>query len=191
MTQLTRKILVVDHELTMTEDLPAGCTREIIEFGWCWLDTLDLTISEPLSVFVRPQQGKKTVGENLRLLTGITWEDLKSAPPLDGACNHLIEHGTRQHGSMAWGLDISRMPHYLEQHALLTGRTQPKNPYGEHTINLQLLVAAIRGKGVLPSLRDTVNSLDIKWPERRHRAGADAWVTAHVAARVLQLGRKF
>lgn len=164
------KIFVVDLELT-TCDYP-----EIIEIGICDIDVESLKISKGLSIFVRPDNSRPDA--YCTQLTGITWDNIKTAPPLVGACNKLIKKmGTKNRTWASWGAgDLIGLKNECD-------RKNIPFPFGNNYIDISNLYSIVLNNSKRVNLQKAICSLNSDFVGRPH-SGVDDAINA---ARILKI----
>lgn len=102
---------VADIKTIVALDIEATCwdngqgqgeqVSEIIEIGAVKIDIATLTVLDSFQTFVRPVAS--TISPFCTSLTSIVWDDVKQAPPLQGAANNLVKFGSRNCLFATWG----------------------------------------------------------------------------------------
>jgi inhibitor of KinA sporulation pathway (predicted exonuclease) len=145
--------LTLDLELTMKED--GAISPEIVSVGVALYSNFGIVCA--LNQFVRPKN-RANVGPNLEKLTRITWEDLKSAPPLIGAFNILSKKFPfKQFPTFCWGHDGEFIQN-LEREGRI-------NSFFKHSpVNYATVYNVLRRRSNPISLENALkdNGLDIK-----------------------------
>jgi len=178
------KLIVVDIECTcweMKNIRPPNPDMEIIQIGACFLNLETLEIEDPMSIYVRPQFTSPS--EYCTALTGITWDDVKGAPPLQGACNILKKKfGTMSRIWGSWG-DSDREHFEMECHL-----KKFNYPFWKAHVNLCYLFSMLHNYGEKISLPEAVERSGLEWEGTEHDGKDDAVMTAKITA---QLFSKF
>jgi inhibitor of KinA sporulation pathway (predicted exonuclease) len=168
------KILVVDSEHTCYDnnDFPYGEKSDIIQIGWCWLLLPALEITKPQMLYVKPTRSQ--ISDYCTDLTGITYKQVKSAPPLAQVCQTLINnHGTRSRPWFTWGFDMPDLKQECEE-------LGANFPFSESYHNAQDLASICLGVPLRTSLKSALSLLNLSFEGRHHQAPDDAYNTAKI-----------
>ena len=175
------KLLVVDLEATCWEDNKASKEpMEIIEVGFCLIDMVDYTISDPQSIIVKPLKSK--VSKFCTDLTGHTQEEVDKGVSLKAAGKILKEvFKSKKYVWGSWG-EYDRFQYQKE--CLGTDWY----PFSNRHINLKTLFALHNNLKKEMGLARALRSLDYEFEGRHHNGGDDAYNTARVALTYLKKG---
>lgn len=169
------KVLMIDTESTCYDqgNFPPEEQSDIIQIGWCWLSLPTLEISKPEFLYVKPTRSK--VSEYCTELTGITYKQVNSAPPLAHVCKTLItKHGTKARPWMTWGYDMEG----LQKECNELGVEQ--FPFSESYINAQDMASIILGLPLRMGLDMALRLMDMSFKGRHHQAPDDAYNLARI-----------
>lgn len=178
-------ILVVDVEATCwdTPTPPAGERQEIIQIGYCWLNTATLERSEKRALYVKPVLS--TVSEYCTSLTGITPKRAKGGMMLDAACKNLVRKaGSRRFAWTSWGR--GDMDAFIRDCAA----KEAEYPFTDEYINLSALASLVFGIPVRTSQTAALAALGIEREGREHDGADDAWNAAAIMAEVIRRCRR-
>ena len=173
-------VVVVDIEATCWEPMEEQEDQpsEIIEIGVCLLNTKSFEISRKNSYLVRPKYSK--VSGFCTELTGHTWDTLKTAMPLEGACNKLVkDYGTRNRIWASWG-DSDRI-HFINE----CEDKGIKYPFGNSHINISDLFSLSRGLDSRVGLEKALSLIGKDFEGKPHSGCDDAYNTALILREIL------
>lgn len=174
------KILCVDVEMTCWENdrPPEGQMAEIIQIGYCWLDTATLNIENKQSLYVKPVRSEVT--PFCTQLTGITPKRARGGMTLDAACKNLIRKaGSRRFAWAGWGDE--RQP-FMSECAL----KEVEYPFNEQFLDIAGLCTLFLGMPVRNGLDRCLVELGIEFEGRRHDGADDAYNQAKVLAEIMR-----
>lgn len=185
-------INVIDLEATCVEDRHAdkGLATvvdpvfEIIEIGICVLDTRSGNRIVKVSYPVIPQKSEVTTF--CTSITGWTMEELQKVGRTypDALEMFRKDNDTKSRIWASWG-DYDRS--MFERNGALYGTNYP---FGKRHINIKELFALACGLKDSCGLGKAMEILDIPFEGKPHRGADDAWNTAAILNRILEVLRK-
>lgn len=189
MSKITN-LIMCDLEATcwIDEPQPAFQASEIIEIGAVKIDIPTLKIIDTFQTFVRPVQS--SISKSCTALTSITWEDVKQAPPLQGAVNNFIEFGTRNSLFATWGYyDCSMFQKMVDVQLL------KEVPFKwAQVLNAKVMMQLCIGEGKGLGQATAAAIVGIPPNENAHRADSDAMESGLILAagiRAMRMGLEF
>ena len=173
----------IDVELTCWPGSPpAGMKQEIIEIGAVAMNLASLDITLEASYFVRPRRWE--ISSKCTMLTGITKEDIQSAPPFQDVLAEFIDAFDPK-GKLCgtWGADDATL---IEQACQAAGLKSPLR----YLVDVgQLFQRAFLLKQQT-SLQKAVKLLGLQFNGVPHSAVADARNTALIHAAIIRRMRR-
>jgi inhibitor of KinA sporulation pathway (predicted exonuclease) len=169
------KVLCLDTEHTCYEDnaFPPGEQSDIIQIGWCWLMLPSLEITKPEWMYVKPTRSR--VSEYCTELTGITYKQVNSAPPLAHVCKTLInKHGTKARPWMTWGYDAVGLQKECDELEV------EHFPFSESYTNAQDMASIILGLPLRMGLDMSLRLMGMSFEGRHHQAPDDSYNLARI-----------
>jgi inhibitor of KinA sporulation pathway (predicted exonuclease) len=177
------KILCVDVEMTCWEFfIPENQVPEIIQIGYCWLDTNTLEIENKKAIYVKPVFSE--VSDFCVNLTGITRKRAYGGMTYEAACKNLIRKaGSRRFAWAGWGNE--RQPFYAD-----CERKQVEYPFNDQFLDISALASLFLGLPVNNGLDKTLADFGISFEGRRHDGADDAFNQARVLAEIIRKVRQ-
>lgn len=174
--------IYIDIETTCWEaPPPVGMKQEVIEIGAVAMDLTDLKITLEASYYVRPRRWD--ISQKCTWLTGITKEDIRSAPPFDEVIakfTSIFDPRGRLCGT--WGNDAA----LIEEACRAVGLKSPLR----NIVDIgHLFQRAFLLKQQM-SLQGAANFLGIEFDGVPHSALADARNTALIHAAIIRRMRR-
>lgn len=182
------RVVVVDVESTCWEgDPPSGQESEIIEVGWCVLETARLERAARGSILVKPVVS--TVSEFCTRLTTLTQEKLDAeGVSFSRACADLMEMGSRNFSWASYG-DYDRKM-FEKQTRLGEQRwSLAVYPFGPRHLNVKNLCALMLGWDREVGMDEALKRLGLPLEGTHHRGGDDARNIAGILIELLRRGR--
>lgn len=178
----TKKAIVVDLECSCWAGFPPdGQVSEIIEIGFCEVETRTKKISEPKSIMVRPTFS--TIDSFCTQLTGITPEKAKRGMSFRKACGKLItEFEVGRYPWVSWG------SYDREMFVKCCRLYETKYPFSDEHFNLKTLFSMYIGVSKQVGLADAVRRIGAGFEGTPHRAADDAYNTAKILVKILKGG---
>eukprot|EP01087_Luapelamoeba_hula_P005989 TRINITY_DN1609_c0_g1_i1.p1 TRINITY_DN1609_c0_g1~~TRINITY_DN1609_c0_g1_i1.p1 ORF type:complete len:712 (-),score=90.34 TRINITY_DN1609_c0_g1_i1:19-2154(-) len=198
-------LIVMDFEATCDQGDNPKVTRdnqEIIEFPWVVLDLQSGEQLDQQQLYVKPEWSQE-ITPFCSNMTGITWEDVKDAPPLAEAMARFDAYVEEQFASKdityciltdgIWDLkacllretkkkEITREAHY----------TRFYNLKAEYAKARGLAIGALGGLGIIkPSLKTMVQELGLQWEGRHHSGLDDCMNICNVVSKLLEYNHVF
>jgi inhibitor of KinA sporulation pathway (predicted exonuclease) len=170
MKEVLNGLLVVDIACTCWEkpkDQPPGAKNEIIEIGVVPVVLKDLTIGEPISIFVKPQTS--IVNSFCTKITTITQDMASSGMIFRDACKFLIEKlDTRKIPWVSWGNYDKKQFQYQ------CNEMKCHYPFGAGHWNFENMFTMMMGLQKEVGLKEAVKMTGLKFEGTYHRAGDNA-----------------
>ena len=178
------KLIIVDIESTCweSETPPEGEVKEIIQIGWCLLDTTTLDRSDKGQIMVRPV--RSNISEYCTALTGITPKMSRQGLPFDAACKNMMRRAaTRRRAWSSWGVG-DRLS--FERDCAASGAEMP---FCQTHIDIQAILSIFLGYPVRTGQSAALKALGLNEDGVAHRADDDAWNGAGVMAEIIRRSR--
>lgn len=167
-------LLVLDLEATCwPKDPPKGQISEIIEIGICVYDVQAASISDPVSILIKPTCS--AISQFCTDLTSLTQSDADKGIPFPEACQRLeSEFLSRQRLWCSWG-NYDRLA--LERQC---NRLAIRYPMSADHLNVKTLHAITCKQKKASGLGKAVRSAGILFEGQAHRGHWDAYNVARV-----------
>ena len=178
------KILCVDVEMTCwdTPVPPEGQRSEIIQIGYCFLDTNTLQIEHKNALYVRPVHSQ--VSAFCTELTGITPKQARSGIPLSSAVKNLIcKAGSRRFAWAGWGDEREPFLDEMKESGI-------EYPFNEQYLDISSLSTLFLNLPMRQSLDSALKQYGMDFDGRRHDGADDAYNQARILARLMQYSRE-
>jgi inhibitor of KinA sporulation pathway (predicted exonuclease) len=177
------KILCVDVEMTCWESgaPPEGQRAEIIQIGYCLLNTATLEVEDKNALYVKPRFSE--VSKFCTELTGITPKQAKSGMLLSSACKNLIrKSGSRRYAWAGWG---DERESFLEE----ANQGEIEYPFNEQFLDISAMATLLLDMPIRMSLDKAIAAFDMKFIGRRHDGADDAYNQARILAKIMKCTR--
>ncbi len=177
------QVLVVDVEATCWSGAPPeGQEPEIIEIGWCVLETPGRTIVRSGDILVRPQ--RSSVSAFCTELTTLTQETVDDGIGFADACGLLRDDVGA--GQMMWA---SYGDYDRRQFRRQCSGWSVDYPFADSHLNIKVLFALMRGEPHAPGMAGALRALGLPLQGTHHRACDDAANIASILGALLLRGR--
>jgi inhibitor of KinA sporulation pathway (predicted exonuclease) len=177
------QVVVIDVEATCWRGPPpAGQLQEIIEVGFCLLDTATLGRHSRGTILVRPT--RSIVSDFCTELTTLSPDQVAGGALFSDACEQLASLlATRERTWGSWG-DFDRRL-FEDQCAW----EKVRSPFGTTHLNVKNLFALVRHCPAELGMMEALALAGIEHEGTHHRGGDDAWNIAGLLASILRAAR--